>query len=726
VRVLLDGALLLKQDIDVSAGQDVLDLVQRADNVGLKRYELQISAKNPADDRLADDNRRSSFVRVRGPSSALVLAQDKARAEPLAEALRSAELHVTVADLFGVPQDVAELSEFDLIALVDIPAHMLTPAQLGALAVYVRHLGGGLLLMGSDQTLGPGGYGKTPIEDISPVSFDLKQDRKRASLAEVIVIDYSGSMSMEVGGKTKLELANEASVRSASLLSSADQLGVMHVDTEIRWTRALSPVDDKEAIAKTIRAVGPGGGGIYVDLGLREAYAQLRAAKTSLKHVLLFADGADAEQMDNSQTLARDALSRSITTSVVSLGQGSDVPKLEQLSRSGGGRFYLIEDARRLPAVFAQETILAARSALNEVDFVPAIRTAGGALRGVDFSSTPQLHGYVVTIPKPRAEVLLDGPERDPLLAVWSVGLGRVGAFTSDYGSRWGQHWTGWPGAAQLFAQLGRSLARDHDDRKVRLRTEASSGSLSVTADVLDERGALDSYRELAVHVAGPGDFLQTLPLEAMGPGRYGANMPLERPGAYVVSTVELTSGKLVATGGAELSASDELRPTGTHRGALERIAREGGGELRDTLAGIFSQRLGLRFAYDDVSGKLLWSSAALLLLMVTFRRLSFPEWLERALRFRSTRAAKPNKVHGAQAAVSQVLSSKRKQRQRPRPNPSSAVLSAPPFPVVKPPQSANAPKPLTTPQEPAAPAAPRTLSAAEILLARRRNRRDN
>ena len=51
------------------------------------------------------------------------------------------------------------------------------------------------------------------------------------------------------------------------------------------------------------------------------------------------------------------------------------------MSRLGDGRFYLIEDASRLPAVFAQETVFAAKSSINEVVFnaaagAPARRSA--------------------------------------------------------------------------------------------------------------------------------------------------------------------------------------------------------------------------------------------------------------------------------------------------------------------------------------------------------------
>ncbi|MEI7892600.1 MAG: hypothetical protein WCI05_05890 [Myxococcales bacterium] len=122
----------------------------------------------------------------------------------------------------GVPGDLGELAAYDLVVMGDIRASDLATTQIDALASYARDLGGGLVLMGGDRSLGPGGYARTPIEEVSPVSFDLKQEKRRASLAEVIAIDYSGSMGAMVGGQTKLALANEASARSASLLGPGD------------------------------------------------------------------------------------------------------------------------------------------------------------------------------------------------------------------------------------------------------------------------------------------------------------------------------------------------------------------------------------------------------------------------------------------------------------------------------------------------------------------------
>ncbi len=742
LRIYRDGQLVRQGDVHIAAGEDVVHLREVAAEPGLHRYDVELTAKDQRQDEAAEDNRGSAFVRVTGEASALVLERDKLLAGPLVHALESAAFKVHTGDATQVPPDAAGFALYDLVVLSDISAVDLAPEQIAALASYVRDLGGGLLLMGGDRSLGPGGYGKTPIEDVSPVSFDVKQERRRASLAEVIVVDYSGSMGAQAGAGsgTKLDLANEAAVRSMDLLGAGDRLGVMHVDTAVQWTIPLGEIKDRETMAKTVRGVGVGGGGIYVDLSLQTGYAALAKESVQLKHLLLFADGSDAEEHARSFSLVTAAKARGITTSVVALGKGSDVPDLERMSKLGDGRFYLIEDATRLPAVFAQETVLAARSAINEVPFRPAIAAQSPILRGVDLSQAPNLTGYVVTIPKGRAQVTLTGPEGDPLLASWSVGVGRAGVFTSDFKDRWGQAWTSWGGAERLFGQLGRELARHADNPHVRLEADTSGGELKLRASVTDEHGRSESLRRLVAKVTSPDGTSSSIPLDAVGAGLYSATVPTSRPGAYVASLVDEQTQKLEATTGAVLTLGDELRPTGTDRGLLRRIAEQSGGKVRDTLAGVFLDRDAERFAYTSLAPWLLCIAAFGFLLAVSARRLSVPEWLEQAwVGFRAPHPERhqaqtdepPTALGALQRVRSRKAAHRHNQTDEPPPSvprfsrpPPLPTVGAPPLPTKLPRSPGRGSQGTMAPQVPTAPVA-RQPTAAEILLARRRGRKN-
>jgi uncharacterized membrane protein len=727
----------------VEAGEDVLRLRESASESGLHRYDVAITALDAAADTAPDDNAGSAFVRVRGAALALVLEGDSGHGAPLVHALESSGFRTVERSTIGVPADTGGLAAYDLVALSDVRASDLTPGQIDALAAYARDLGGGLLLLGGDRSMGPGGYARTPVEEVSPVAFDLKQEKRRASLAEVIAIDYSGSMGVMVGGKKKLELANEAAARSASLLGPGDRLGVEHVDTTVRWTIPMAPVKDAQAIGEEIRKVQVGGGGIYTDLALRAGYEALARESVNLKHLLLFADGSDAEQIAGCRAIVKEAFDKGITTSVISLGRGDDSPELNVLSKIGGGRFYLIEDARQLPAVFTQETILASRSAINEVSFRASVGMPAAPTRGIDFGKQPSLEGYVVTSPKPRASVLLAGPEDDPVLATWSVGIGRAGAFTSDYKDRWGRHWLGWPDAAKLFGQLGRDLARKSDDPRVRLEADASGGELHVRADVVGDDGRAQTFRRLTVHVAGPDGFARDVPLEAVGAGRYAANLPLSRPGTYVALAKDEVTGEPAGTTGAVLSAGEELRPTGTDRALLARIAAMTGGKTRDTLAGIFDDRAARRFAYEPIGRWLAVLAAAAMLLAVAARRVGMPNFvqaLSAKARARRAEAARRRAEQAAEAARAQdlVLAERqrlqdaiaaRRQRDAAAHRPESPWGAGPPLgaprdaappPAAAPVPAPPGPAPLATPQAPAE----RPLTAAERLALKRRERR--
>jgi len=730
LRVLRDGTPIRSGQLKVAAGEDVLHLREVAGEPGFHRYDVEISALDPNLDQAHEDNSGTTFLRVRGQASALILERDPPLAKSLEKALTSAAFRVDVRGVSGVPSDLGAFATYDLIVLSDISASELAASQLDALASYVRDLGGGLLLMGGDRSLGPGGFGKTPVEEVSPVSFDLKQERRRSSLAEVIAVDYSGSMSLSAGSNTKLELANEAAVRSAELLGAGDRLGVMHVDTAVKWTVPLGPVTDKARIAHDIRAVGPGGGGIYVDLALETGYRALAKEHVQLKHLLLFSDGNDAEERTGAFALVTGAKARGITTSVVALGTGADAAALEHMSKLGDGRFYLIEDASRLPAVFAQETILAARSSINELSFRPALGSPGPATRGIDFSSAPPLRGYVVTLPKGRAQVHLSGPEGDPILATWSAGIGRSAVFTSDYKDRWGLAWTSWDGAERLFGQVARDIARRADNPRVRVEADTLGGELRMRASIVDDHGRAENFRRIEVRVAGPDGFSATVPLEAAGAGAYAGSLPLSRPGAYVVTAVDELTNEALGTTAAALSAGEELRPTGTDRGLLRRITEVTGGKMRDTLAGVFSDREAHRFAYQNLYAWLTVLAAALLLLGVAARRLATPDFVMQGVALlRARRSGGKIRPKASNVAPrNPALDSLREAKQR-----SDAALPAMGTRLPAPARVAPAPESpprFSSPPASVPPASgsvrppPRTLTAAEVLLARRRGKK--
>ncbi|MEO8876982.1 MAG: vWA domain-containing protein, partial [Polyangiaceae bacterium] len=460
---------------------------------------------------------------------------------------------------------------------------------------------------------------------------------------------------------------------------------------------------------------------------------------------LLFADGNDAEQIGGCRAIVTAAARSGITTSVISLGHGSDSAELEVLSKIGGGRFYLIDDATKLPAVFTQETILASKGAIKEDPFKASLGSPMPATRGINLGEAPTLGGYVVTVPKPRATIGLLAQEGDPLMATWAVGIGHASAFTSDFKDRWGRGWLLWPGAVKMFGQLGRDTARKADDPRVRPESDSAGGTMHVRADVVGDDGRAQTFRRLSVHVAGPDGFSRDLVLEAVGAGRYAADIPLSRPGTYVATAKDDVSGEAIATTGTVLTAGEELRPTGSDRALLTRIANMTGGKVRDTLAGAFDDRAARRFAYTPISSALALMAAFAMLLGVASRRLGSPEFaraaMDRAMIWRTeSREAKIRRAKEHAVAVKRagdleklnanLIATKMRSTTRAQTDRGMGVIASAPKPTgsqmvggpgaVPPGQNRVQPNAPTA----AVPPASRPLTAAERLAQKRRERR--
>ncbi|NOY93940.1 MAG: VWA domain-containing protein [Deltaproteobacteria bacterium] len=698
-----DGRPIARGNVELGQGDDVFVVRDEAPEAGVHRYDAILRARDPAQDASTTNDEGAAFLRVRGASRVLLLADEPGASQALASALGSNGVQVDLRGPREVPGTLAEWAGYDLVVLSDLSSRRLSRQQLRELSGYVHDLGGGLLMLGARHSFGLGGYAHTPVEDALPATFDLRRRRDRLSLAMITAIDMSGSMSAPGGsGMTKLELANEAAARSAALLSPEDRVGVMHVDTSVTWTVPMVAVEDPAEIARRCRRATPGGGGIYVDVTLREAYATLRNERTQLKHFLLFSDGSDSENMGGTRAMVRAAARDGITTSVVSMGSGPDTPELEALSRLGGGRFYIVEDMTELPRIFTQETMEASQAALTEEPFHATAAAPGAPTAGIDFGAAPNLLGHAVITPRGRARVLLDASEEDPLLVTWQYGVGRGAVFTSDAGSEFGRPWLGWAGYEALFSQLARDLARAPESGTASLDMDLSAGRGHVRVEAVDDDGEYRNHLDLSLTMLTPGGGHVELPLRQTGAGRYEADFDADAPGAYLATLREEGHG-LVASAGAVAGSGDELRGDATNTALLARVAALTGGELLHDLGDVFARRPAPVATWDPLWRQLLAAAMLLLLLSVALRRLVFPRW-RRASSSVAARSQEPAPARSSSPKAAPLYAD-------------AKAPDATPAGVVREPSGSGE----SSEQADSAPAAPRSL--AEQLLAKKRDK---
>ena len=640
VTVSRSGLTIAKGVTQIGKGEDLIILRDVAPDPGVHRYDVEVTPVEPSDDSSPRNNHGGAFLRVTGESSVFVVSGQPSDATPLVQAIEADGLKVRSGSIKELPLSLGEMAAYDLLVLNDLPARSLTDEQMKGLASYVHDLGGGLLMTGARKSFGLGGYAYTPVEKVLPATFDLRKKRDRLSLSMVIAIDNSGSMGIEVKpGVTKLDLANEAAARSAMLLSTADRVGVMHVDTAVHWTQPMVDVVDPKAIAGRVRHAQAGGGGIYVDITMKAAFAALKSENTQLKHFLLFSDGDDSENMTGTRAQVRAAMKQKITTSVVSMGNGPHSAELSKLSKLGGGRFYIVEDMRELPRIFTQETIEASRAALSEEAFQASSFNPGPSTSGIDFAKAPALGGYSIVNARPRATVLLKASEEDPLLATWQHGIGKSAVFTTDVGAEFGRAWTKWPGYAALFSQLTRSLARapESSDAQVHVEIKGSVGTVRVEA--VSEAGRYKNHLDISGNLALPGGGSKQVEIKQTGPGRYEGTFDANAPGPYLLTASDAQSG-LLGSGGVVRPSGSELRGDGSNRRLLNQIAGLSGGRLyggtdgnlKKALEELLSNRPSPVYQHQPMWPYLLFLSMLLMLLSVVARRLVLPsEWWKRS-----------------------------------------------------------------------------------------------
>src|SRR5262249_31799211 len=153
---------------------------------------------------------------------------------------------------------------------------------------------------------------------------------------------------------------------------------------------------------RTIRSMG---GGIFTYTALVSAARVINESNKGTRHIVLFADAADAEEPGEYQRLLTDLRAAGVTVSVIGLGSESDrdAEFLKDIAQRGGGRIQFTTDVGELPRLFAQEAITVARSSfVTEPSATHAVSDMV-LLGDLPASKFPNLDGYNLSYLRPGA-----------------------------------------------------------------------------------------------------------------------------------------------------------------------------------------------------------------------------------------------------------------------------------------------------------------------------------
>ncbi len=620
IEVYENDKLIGQQNVHLVPGKNVFTFPRQQQEGGFYGYRVHVHAQGDVE---AENNSSVDYTIVEGNPRVLYVSGDPYERPYLINALQRENIVADFRDISGLPTSLIDMAPYDVIMFSDVGAELLMPDTMKNYQSYVRDLGGGFAMVGGENSFGPGGYYRTPIEEMLPVDLDLTRKEYMPTIAICIAIDKSGSMGMTIGTASKMDIAKNACSLVVDLLDRNDQVGIVGFDYAGQWAVPMQELGNKREVLNMIGTMRAGGG-TSVYAGMEQAYEALRITDAKIRHMIVLSDGITA--WADFDGLVGKMNSYDITLTTVSVGPDSNQQLMESIANLGGGNHYYTPDIQTVPQIFTKETFMVSNRALVEEPFIALQNQLSPATEGIDWYESPPLLGYVATSMKPLATEALTTHNADPLLAHWQYGLGRSLAFTSDAKAHWAAGWLNWSGFEQFWTQSSRWLVGGDMAGNLVPNVYFRGGKAYISVDAIDTRGEIITDAFIRARVACPESDIKELDLFQVAPGRYEASMDATEIGSYLVNVYQEDSdGNMVdqVSSGFSVSYPPEYKRSGPDMFLLSQLSDITGGQLAASPADIFRHTNQPISQYFELWYWLLVLAICLLPIDIAVRRLS-------------------------------------------------------------------------------------------------------
>ncbi|MCD4816893.1 MAG: VWA domain-containing protein, partial [Methanosarcinales archaeon] len=356
---------------------------------------------------------------------------------PLYKVLRNLYETNTVSSL-----DDANLTDYKAVVLDNINDGRLSGSSIEKLREYTAS-GGGLLVVGGDNSYDYGDYLDSSIEAILPV--ESYSSAYAGSVNVVLVLDISGSISAH-------EALDDEKAMAINLLGDMGRdtnVGVVAYGGDaISVSDGVLPMSshaNRDALVDRVSKLKTGYGGTSMDEGIITA-ARMLDNTSGKKYMLVFSDGAVKDSFEDSKieisgmdSTETEMIFVMIKTNVVKEREvKTDNNRgdyfLKVLADQAGGDFIQLELIGRLDLTFGQEAPdlpeggpdAYAIVRLDEEHFITRYLNISGSISG-----------YNDVTQKVGARRLVTTSMGKPVVTVWEFGLGRVVSLSSDNGYQW-------------------------------------------------------------------------------------------------------------------------------------------------------------------------------------------------------------------------------------------------------------------------------------------------
>lgn len=553
--------------VTLRRGENTFAFDSTAAGAGVSTVEARVMM---AGDSVSANDSGAAYTVIAGEPSVLIAEGQSGAGSQLSSMLEAAGMKVKTLPAAMLPEKAADLLTYHAVALVNVDASQISDAQTAALDSAAKELGVGVAVFGGDSSYALGGYRGSALENMLPVTIDVRNRMDLPTTALVLVIDKSGSMLDGEYGVTRLALAREAACSALEVLDERDQAGVIAFDDAGKWVVPLSPVTDVAAMQQQVATIRSGGGTAFYS-PLMMAYNALKNASAHYRHVIFLTDGqaGDTGYLD----VVRRMAEAGITVTTVAVGDDADYTGMTKIAEAGNGRMYAAGPFDSLPRIFTKETMMISGAYVQNRVFTPAV--TDGSM--TDFPGFPQLSGYLAATEKPLATVSLCSDRKDPVLAWWQYGAGRVACWASDVQGGWSAAFLNWDRAAEFFAGIISFLLPDRngagemslDDGKLTWEAEVPDETAHATATLIRPDGTRDTVR-----------------LERVSDTRFEGKTDTVQSGAYAIRiTAEDAKGNELTTAesGGVIGWTGEYDQRREYTGALEKLAAESGGKVLES-----------------------------------------------------------------------------------------------------------------------------------------------
>lgn len=530
-----NGQEIAEIDVEYQAGKNRFDVPIYLRAPGYYEYKATIRPAEGAD-HLQENNEAVSYIYVEGEGKALLVKDplgNESDHQALAQAITEGERAVEVVDAYDFPRDALSLMPYDCVIFCNAPHDAFDSVQLQALHDAVYNQGMGFVMVGGENSFGPGGYHRSVVETVLPVTMDITKKKILPKGALAVILH---TCEFPEGNTWAKRITKQA----IKVLGTQDEVGVIDFEGGAKWVFELTPAGEYESLVPKINSAEPGdmpAFGPTMQLGLDA----LAASDAATRHMIIISDGDPEPPVPS---LVNDFIKEKVSISMVAIFPhgGAEVSKMRAIASVTGGRYYFPADPNELPSIFIKEAKTLKRSMIQNEEIFPRAGFPSQVLDGIE--AVPSLQGYVLTSLKEEGlveNILYTVPkdategETDPVLAVWRYGLGVTAAFTSDLSPNWGANWVNWEQYQAFVKQLLIRISRVRKEGHIKMWSYAS-GSEGVV--MVEDFHPEESFLDVVAQVAGPRDQTETLQLKQVGPRRYQATFPLWGKGRYQVAAV--------------------------------------------------------------------------------------------------------------------------------------------------------------------------------------------